>query len=165
MLIVFAGLPGVGKSSIGREVARRIRAPLVSADSIASALAQGGATPAAATAVAHALVEEQLKVGLSVVVDAVNATEEERGLWRALASKHRVPLRFVECTCSDEAAHRVHLETRRRNLPGLEPMTWDDVLALRKRVQPWKDVRLVLDTASSTLDEVATRVIEHLRPH
>ena len=91
-------------------------------------------------------------------------TEEERAQWRALSTKHRVPLRFVECTCSDEAAHRVHLETRRRNLPGLEPLTWDDVVALKKRVQPWKDVRLVLDTAVGTLDEVASKVLEHLRP-
>ena len=45
MLIVFGGLPGVGKSSVARLVAARLRAVYLRVDTIEQALRDAGARP------------------------------------------------------------------------------------------------------------------------
>jgi predicted kinase len=64
-------------------------------------------TGLAAYVVVEALTGEQLAVGHSVVVDAVNDVAEARQQWVDLADRLRVPLRFVDVVCSDPVVHRV----------------------------------------------------------
>lgn len=152
MLVVFAGLPGTGKSTLAREAAQVLGALLLSVDPIESAIhrsgvAAGQPTGLAAYFVAETVAGEQLALGHTVVVDAVNAVEAARQGWRNLARLAGVPLRFIECVCSDEAVHRGRLETRKRDLPGVREPTWEDVIARRREYAPWAGERVVLETA------------------
>lgn len=154
MLIVFAGLPAVGKSTIAREAARILRLPWLSVDPIEAALLRSGIdsqqpTGLAAYVVAQAVADEQLSLGQSIIVDAVNAVEEARSAWRRLATAQEVPLLIVECICSDVAIHRQRLEERSRNLTGMREPTWEDVERRRAEYAPWAEERLVLDTVEA----------------
>jgi hypothetical protein len=83
------------------------------------------------------------------------ATTQARQAWRALAE--RVPdvgLSFVEVVCSDPAEHRRRVEGRESDLEGLAMPRWQQVLA--REYEPWKDERLVLDTADALVDAVET---------
>ncbi|WP_173508776.1 AAA family ATPase [Sinorhizobium psoraleae] len=84
-LIVTAGLPGSGKSIIAEGLARAIGAPVLSVDPIEAAMWRSDIpkymTGIAAYEVAAAVAEENLKLGLTVIVDAVNPVEVARATW------------------------------------------------------------------------------------
>ena len=75
-LIVFAGLPGSGKSTIARELALRIGAIWLRADSIEQAIKDSGVVPGdlqdAGYRAAQAAAEDNLRLGWDVVADCVN---------------------------------------------------------------------------------------------
>ena len=77
-LIVMAGLPGAGKSTIAEIVGARLGATVVSVDPIESAILRAGIdadqpTGLAAYLVAEEIAEKELDSGRTVIVDAVNA--------------------------------------------------------------------------------------------
>jgi predicted kinase len=151
MLIMMAGLPGVGKSTVAKEIARALSAPVVAVDLIEAAMWRAGmerSQPAglAAYVVAEAIAEGVLALGQRVIVDAVNAVEPARNQWRFLAARSNVPLRIIEVICSDPDVHRQRLQSRSRGLPpDMEP-TWTGVLQRQAAFEPWTDDRLVLDS-------------------
>lgn len=162
-LIITAGLPGSGKSSVAEGVARALRAPLLSIDPIEAALWRAqisqSATGIAAYVVAEALAEENIALGASVVADAVNPVEAARAGWRRLARRRNVPLTIVECICSDAAIHRQRVEARVRGIAGMPELTWDRVEERRAEYQPWTDDRIVLDTSAEPLGDLVARTL------
>ena len=123
-LIVLAGLPGSGKSTLAEGLSRHFSLPLFSVDPIEAAMWRGGLprdqTGIAAYVIAQTLAEEHLRLGQSVVIDAVNPVEAPRAAWRNLAAKYRTDLAIIECVCADEATHRRRIEARMRAIEGME---------------------------------------------
>jgi predicted kinase len=101
---------------------------------------------------------EQLRLGLSVVVDVVNPVEAAREMWRSLAIEHGAELVVIECVCSDVEVHRQRVESRRRNIPGMAEVTWERVEERRREYEPWADDRLTLDTAQDLESVVAAAI-------
>jgi predicted kinase len=142
-LIVMSGLPGSGKSTIAERLAERLRLPLLSVDPIESAILRSGiprsfATGLAAYLVAEELAGEQLKLGNSVVIDAVNAEEEGKDVWRGLASKYGLALTVLQVIVSDREQHKRRIELRERGLFGFSEVTWDQVEARERVFTAWR---------------------------
>ncbi|MCI0158552.1 ATP-binding protein [Leifsonia shinshuensis] len=117
VLVVTAGLPGSGKSTIAEIVAGRLGATAISVDPIEAAILKAGIdadqpTGLAAYLVAERMAEQVLVSGHSVIVDAVNAVEPARLQWRDLAERCGVKLRVIETVCADEALHNERLANR-----------------------------------------------------
>jgi len=151
-LIVFAGLPGTGKSTLADEAAALLGCPLFAKDQLEAALRRSGIgadanSGWAAVELLTTLASEQVRRGQSAILDTVATFERMRVPWRALAREYDAHLQIVECVCSDEALHRARLAGRRRGIPGWPELTWADVLAVRSRYEPWSDPRLILDAA------------------
>jgi predicted kinase len=149
-LIVMSGLPGSGKSTIAERIAQRLRVPVLSVDPIESAIIRAGIarsfeTGLAAYLVAEALASEQLKIGMSVIVDAVNAEEEGKDVWRGLARHYGQDPIVLEVVVADEALHRQRVESRVRNLHGFDEVTWESVEARRQRWTAWREPSVRLD--------------------
>jgi predicted kinase len=148
LLVAFAGLPGVGKSTLAVRVGAALRAPVLPVDPVERALAGyglvGDVPGMAAYGAVAGLAEVQLRLGLSVVVDAVNPVASARGLWHELAERAGVPLRMIEVHCGDEAEHRRRVEARLAD--GRHP-TWEQTLLRRAGYEPIIGPRLVVDTA------------------
>lgn len=166
VLVAFAGLPGVGKSTLARRLGGELRAPVLPVDPVERALARFGmvgdtAGMAAYQAVAG-LAEVQLGLGLSVVVDAVNPVASARGLWHDLAQRAGVPLRVVEVCCADEAEHRRRVEQRVRAEDDPLLPDWERVLLRRAEYEPYVGPRLVVDTSVGDLDPLPG-ILSYLR--
>ena len=166
-LIVLSGLPGSGKSTVAEGLSRTLSIPLFSIDPIEAAMWRGGLskdqTGIAAYDVAIALADEHLRLGHSVIVDAVNPIEAPRAAWRSLAAKYRAGLKIIECICADETIHRARIEARRRNIPGMPEITWARVLERRAEYEPWTDARLTLDTSIETPEKLLADALNYLR--
>jgi predicted kinase len=167
VLVVFGGLPGVGKTTIARELARRLRAVHVRIDSIEHAVRQAGvlkgSMEGAGYDAAYAVAEDNLRLGLTVVADSVNPLPITRDAWRDVGRRTGVRVFEVEVTCGDPAEHRRRVESRGTDFPGWT-MTWQEVVD--RDYRSWEGDRLVVDTAAATVDEsvgVVQNAIETLR--
>lgn len=107
--------------------------------------------------------ENQLRLGLQVIVDAVSSLEVARDMWRRAASHARLPLRVIEIICSDPEVHRRRLAARVRNIDGFPAPTWDEVIARRDEWEEWQDDRLVLDSTEPLADNAdrALTFVQH----
>jgi predicted kinase len=161
MLIVFAGLPGSGKSTIARLLAERLRATWLRIDTIEQALRACGTLPGGVVtegyAVGYRLAEDNLRTGATVIADSVNPLAVTRDAWRAVAARAGAPVLEVEIICSDVAEHRRRVEGRATDVPGLALPTWD---AVRQRTyEAWSRPHVVLDTASRTPQEAVDELL------
>lgn len=161
MLLVFAGRPGTGKTTLAGLLAAELRAAVVRVDAVEAAIVRSGlaAHPLGPVGyvVAHEVAAGCLRAGTPVVVDAVNPVAEARAGWTALAAATGVPLRVVEVEVSDAARHRHRVEQRRSDLPGLAVPTWEQVTG--GGYQPWDEARdgprLLVDNVGEPADAAA----------
>ncbi|MDK1387558.1 AAA family ATPase [Sinorhizobium sp. 8-89] len=162
-LIVTAGLPGSGKSIIAEGHARAIGAPVLSVDPIEAAMWRSDIpkymTGIAAYEVAAAVAEENLKLGLTVIVDAVNPVEAARATWVRLSKRQKSKLIFVEAHCSDEGVHRKRIENRVRGITGMPDIPWERVEERRAEYEPWSIDRITIDTATKSPEALVQDVL------
>ena len=125
---------------------------------IEAGVQQGLETGLAAYIVAATLASEQLKLGISVVIDAVNAEEEGKNTWRELGRKYGLTPIVLEVVVSNQTLHRRRIELRVRGLHALSEVTWDQVEARRMKLTPWREPTLLLDSAHDLDANVALAV-------
>lgn len=165
-LIVMSGLPGSGKSTLAEKIAQRLKLPVLSVDPIESAIIRSGfsksfETGYAAYVVAETLACEQIKVGNSVVIDAVNAEDEAKQVWIDCAKRLEVPLVVIECVMKDTDLHRKRLKARVRNLHGFDEITWERVQERQKAYTPWQRDVLAIEM-SGDLEVNLERVFDFI---
>jgi predicted kinase len=159
-IIVVSGLPGSGKSTLAEGLSQSLQIPIFSVDPIESAIFRAGIrrsfeTGLAAYIVAQTLAGEQLKLGMSVIIDAVNSVKEARDMWQELSRECDAKLIHVECVL-DKEIHKERIMTRERNIYGIPEVTWEDVEKRKEEYVPWKEERLIINTAKDgeqTLEE------------
>jgi predicted kinase len=132
MLIIFGGLPGVGKTAVAQELARQLGAMHICIDSIEQAILDSGMVGSplndAGYRVGYAVAADNLRVGRTVIADSVNPLAISRDAWAEVASRAQVRAIEVEVVCSDTNEHRHRLETRITDFPRSPPLTWLEVV-------------------------------------
>jgi predicted kinase len=155
MLIIFGGLPGSGKSSIARELARETGAIWLRIDSIEQAIRESGvlrgSVEDAGYRVAYAVAKDSLRLDRDVIGDSVNGWLVTRSAWREVAARVGAQIVEVETICSDLEEHRRRVETRESDVPGLILPDWRAVIG--GDYEPWDRDHLTIDTARHTIKD------------
>ena len=152
MLVAFCGLPGTGKTTLARSLARRLQATYLRIDTIEEVLlADDGARLVARGAgycVAYAIAEDNLNLGRIVVADSVNPIKITREAWRNVAERAGVALVEVVVTCSDSAQHQSRVEAR---TPGTRGSAWAEIVG--RAFDPADGNAVVVDTANRPVEQ------------
>ena len=172
MIVMLAGLPGTGKSSIARELARALPAVIVDKDQIRAAL-----FPAARITYTTEQDDFCLRVMLQTATYLLRQQPDEPvildgrtfsrtyqvQLIEQYATELDVPLVIIECICSDETA-RQRLErdaAAGRHLAGNRDYAL--YLAIKARFEPIREPKLVVNT-DHLLRDVVARCIAYIGP-
>jgi predicted kinase len=163
MLIIFGGLPGVGKTTIAKELARQLGALYLRIDSIEQAIRDSGKMTGpldeSGYRVAYAVAKDNLLLGRTVVADSVNPLLVTREAWADVARSARVGKLEIEVTCSDPKLHRQRLEARPSDIAGLRVM-WEEVIS--REYEPGNREHIVLDTAAMDVADAVDELRKHL---
>jgi predicted kinase len=164
LLIVFAGLPGTGKSTLAKAIADRLPAVWLRVDVAEAAMLKAGIarsfeTGLAAYLIARDLAADHLRIGHDVLIDAVNGVEPGRAMWRGVATECSATLLWVETVCSDRDEHRRRVESRPAPTPPLPLPTWQEVT--EREYSPWADPVLTVDT-SEPLGVCLDAILAHI---
>ncbi len=161
MLLIFGGLPAVGKTSIAAGLARDIGAVHLRIDSIEQALRNSNMTISGPEGyeVAYAIAEDNLKLGHTVIADSVNPIEVTRAAWREVARRAGKPYVEIEIVCSDQAEHRRRVESRVADIPGHRLPSWQEVCD--REYEPWA-AGMVIDTAGQDIEASVSALRERL---
>jgi len=164
LLIVLGGLPGTGKTTIAKAVAKKYAAVYLRIDTIEMAIRTTEALREdigpVGYVVAYWVAEENLRLGHVVVADSVNPLQITRESWSLVARNADVPLVEVEVLCSDLAEHRRRIESRAPDLDGLPPLTWESVC--HRTYEEWSAPHLVIDTAGKSVAQTEQELIYRL---
>lgn len=163
ILIIFSGLPAVGKTAIAKELAARLCAVYLRIDSIEQAIRNcGGGEDLADTGyrIAYAVAEDNLRLGHTVIADSVNPIQLTRDAWIGVAERAGVQSAEVEIACTDPLVHRRRVETRYTDIEGMRLPIWEDVV--RREYADWDRERILIDTAGKTTPECAEELQDAL---
>ena len=157
VLVVLSGLPGSGKSSIARALAKETGAMWLRIDSIEQAIRESRVVPGsvddAGYRAAYAVAEDNLRLGRNIIGDSVNDCSLARNAWRDAGFRAGAEVIEVEIICTNVLEHRRRIETRDTEVPGLIPPDWQSVLD--RDYEPWDRDHLTIDTAECSIDDSA----------
>ncbi|MBS1716309.1 MAG: AAA family ATPase [Armatimonadetes bacterium] len=160
MLIVFGGLPGVGKTTIARQLAQQLGATLIRIDSIEQAIIRSGLITGdigpAGYCAAYEIAKDNLVLGRTVIADSVNPIAITREAWKAVATEAGVPCIEVEIVCSDASQHKQRVETRKADIEGHKLPDWEAVANREYEPLPTADLRI--DTATCSPEAAVNRI-------
>jgi predicted kinase len=150
-LILFTGMPGSGKTTLARMIARRLNVPVFAKDRIQRVLRDHHLAPERSGDGYYVILDiadELLSLGLSVILDATFPLDHFRMVASEIAARHKAKFCAVYCHCSDENVWKERMTDRVHYVPGWKPVGWNDVERMKEYYQPWNNNALFLDSVN-----------------
>jgi len=162
-LYIFSGLPGAGKSTLAKNVAKLLNAVYIRVDTIEQGLRDLCSFNVQGEGywLAYKIAKDNLRVGNNVVADQCNPINLTRKEWSEVAIKNNCNYVNIEIICSNKSEHRNRVENRENDIENLTLPTWEDVV--ERKYDVWDEEHIVIDTANRAVDECANELMEKIK--
>lgn len=167
-LIVMRGMPGCGKSAVGRALGKQLGCPVIDKDDIKDIL--DGHIPESGPLAYETMfnvARRQLLQGLDVICDSPLTFRIGYEKAQSIADETHASFVIVECVCSNEQEWSQRINGRKRlQLPAHHQTDWDTFQMHRSEMEHVMDYtvwhsRLIVDTVRP-LDEVVAEIVQWL---
>ena len=159
-LVIFSGLPGVGKSTLSNRLALELRWPLLCIDDVT------GEVPAnpgvefwdAKVAILLDITEAQLRLGLSVIVDSV-FMNTDRLHAQQLAHEYAARFRPIYVFVSDDKVWEQRVTARYNEMNDKSVATWERIQHQRDHFRHWEPGTALFVNALHPVEQNYARVL------
>lgn len=162
-VIIIGGLPGTGKTTLANNLADAMGGVTYTKDLLEAAVVRSGLAKAnhlkgVGYELLKTLALNSFNNGKSPILDCIATAQRVSLYWENLIE---LPIKYIECICSNEALHQDRLESRERGIEGWYELTWQDVLEIKQKYKPFQKSRLILDSVNS-LNENTIKALEYV---
>ena len=154
---IFAGLPGTGKTTLARELAKHYEAVYLRLDTIEHELRDLSDVRGEGHFISYGVASDNLRLGSDVIFDSCNTIQETRDQLEATAEKAHARYVNIEVLCSDTGEHRARIVERNANIVGRRLPTWEEVQ--ERHYEPWVKERVVIDTANKSVMDCVSELL------
>ena len=138
-LVIFSGLPGVGKSTLANRLARELHWPLLKIDDVIGQVPENPAIEFwdSKVDVLLDLVNTQLELGLDVIVDSVFMNMDRQHAQK-LARTYNVRFLPIYVFLSDDQVWEERVTARFNELNDQDVATWERIQHQREHFAQWE---------------------------
>jgi len=153
-LIIFSGLPGTGKSTLAQRLARELHYPLLCIDDVVNNIPENPGVEFwdSQVEVLLTLVEAQLEIGLSVIVDSVFMNMDRQHA-QSLAQKYQTRFRPIYTYLSDDQVWEQRITQRHLGLNNPAVATWEQVQRQRGHFHKWEPATALFIDALNPIEQ------------
>jgi len=162
VLYIFSGLPGTGKSTLAKNVAKLLGAVYIRIDTIEQGIRDlcNFNVQGEGYRLAYRIVEDNLKIGNNVISDQCNPVNLIRKEWNEVAIKNNCKYINIEILCSDKDEHKNRIKNRETEIENLKLPVWKEVT--EREYEPWNEEHIIIDTANKTIEESTNELMEKI---
>jgi predicted kinase len=157
-LVIFSGLPGVGKSTLANKLARKLRWPLLKIDDVIGQVPENPGIEFWDSKVNVLLdvLNTQLELGLDVIVDSVFMNMDRQHA-QEMARKYQVRFLPIYVFLSDEKVWQERVTKRFNELNDQDVATWERIQHQREHFAQWEeDTALFIDSINPVDENFAS---------
>jgi predicted kinase len=163
-LVIFSGLPGVGKTTLASKLARELRWPLLKIDDVIGPVPENPGIEFWDSKVDVLLdvLNTQLELGLDVIVDSVFMNMDRQHA-QELARKYQVRFLPVYVFLSDEEIWKERVTKRFNELNDEDVATWERIQHQREHFAEWQEDTALFIDSMNTVEGNFERVLDFVQ--